>query len=729
MADQIIDVPGQGKVAFPAGMSDADIVKAIQANSPKKLNDNPVANFVGMQAEPLLNMATSMVAKPASEVAGLAAVVKNLLTGKRDDVEGFKREFQDKMTYSPRTRAGDAIVRSPFNPVNILSNVVGGASDLQHSIVGGGSADSSPRGMIANALREAGVQAIGFAGVKGAPAVVDDIATAGRTVTAPVRHVGNMARSVLGPESGRAGRMLSDVAGVKRDAVISAMESAKTHLPGEQLTAGMAAVNAASPEFVALQEIIANRNPGKYKSGGIQAANEAARQAELARHAGTPDALARLEAVRDGQTGPMRETAFANADLANNTAPGLQSRLTAQQEAIVNALQDKGRYQTMAAQQEWLERGGQIDLARRQPTNEPYFNVGATGGRSPATVTPDGSLPRNVPFRFDGSLPPSRNTSNFTRSLEAAEAVKDIAGIEAARKAQADLTKYQLDSLAAHGHYPLKVQPLIEQLNSQIASPVASTVTKKALTAIRDDILDRAKGGGEISSRALYTVRKEIGNTIKVFSKETANWDKRHTAGIEIGLQKAIDDAIAGAGGAGWTDYLKKYSELSGPIENMRSAQALQGALTDPLKAKDRPAAFARAATNETNPITSQRIQSSVDAIIESLSRDAAYNRMAKEGVSATKRIIGMDQPKVPPTGMFNPGISTARALINKFSDKATDKTMAYLANNMDNPAKIAQLMRDASPAQKKIIEAIMQQNAVRAAGAVTPYAAQGERE
>lgn len=712
---------------IPDGTPD-DVIKARIAkirgeSATPKLIDNPVANYAGSLVEPALNMATSMVAKPVSEVAGLAALAKNLVTGSRDDVEGFSRNVQDRMTYSPRTKGGDAVVKSPLNPVNILGNTVNAASDVQRSIVGGDAHDDSPRGMIANALREAGIQALGMVGMKGAPAISAGIGTAANTVTAPLRAAGNVVRSVIGPESGRAGRLLNDVAGAKRDAVIAAMENSVTRVPGERLTAGMAAVDAASPEFAALQEIIANRSPGKYKSGGIEAANEAARLAEIGRHAGNADALARLKTVRDAETGPQREIALTNADMANQKGPPLATRLGDLRESIVNALQDKGRFQTTAAQQENLSHGGRIELSPNQTANQPQFNVGATGGRIPKDIASENIVAESYLKERKA------RTVNAARVPEAQAAAVDAAGIEAARKAQAGLTKYQLDSLAAHGHYPLKTQTIVEGLNAKISSPVTSTVARKTLTSIRDDILARAKGAQEISSRALYTVRKELGDTIKVHSKETQNWDKRHAAGLEISVQKAIDDAIAAAGGTGWRDYLSKYRELSGPIENMKSAQALESSLTTPLGATERPAAFAKAAASKKNPVTSQQVQSSVDAIIDSLSRDATYNRLAQEGVSATTRIIGADTPKVPPTGMFNPTISTARALFNKFSDKATAKTLTFLENNMDNPAKIAQLMRDASPKQKMIIEAVMRQNAIKAAGVVAPYAAeQGEQ-
>ena len=72
--------------------------------------------------EPLLKMATGMVAKPVSEVMGLAATAKDYLTGNMEgDPEGFKKDIQNSLTYEPKT----AIGQSPYHPVNALVNLIG----------------------------------------------------------------------------------------------------------------------------------------------------------------------------------------------------------------------------------------------------------------------------------------------------------------------------------------------------------------------------------------------------------------------------------------------------------------------------------------------------------------------------------------------------------------------------------------------------------------------------
>lgn len=103
----------------------------------------------------------------------------------------------------------------------------------------------------------------------------------------------------------------------------------------------------------------------------------------------------------------------------------------------------------------------------------------------------------------------------------------------------------------------------------------ASEVVNKALLAIQQKIgaLPRNQNG-TIDANDLYTVRKEVGNTIAQFSKETANWDKKLAAGLEKSVQRYIDDAIekAGAGGS-WKEYLNAYSKGMKNIEAQLSRQ------------------------------------------------------------------------------------------------------------------------------------------------------------
>jgi len=134
------------------------------------INSYPVKyakESAGAIAEPILALGTGLISKPVSEVAGLAALGKDLITGNKEgDPEGFKRYVQEKLTYAPRTEAGS----SEYNPLNAVPSLIGkaisGASNLVADPISGDSAGDSLRGAAGNFVREAIPQALGFLGVK-----------------------------------------------------------------------------------------------------------------------------------------------------------------------------------------------------------------------------------------------------------------------------------------------------------------------------------------------------------------------------------------------------------------------------------------------------------------------------------------------------------------------------------------------------------------------------------
>ena len=113
----------------------------------------------------------------------------------------------------------------------------------------------------------------------------------------------------------------------------------------------------------------------------------------------------------------------------------------------------------------------------------------------------------------------------------------------------------------------VKTGAVIQKIDNMISKPGASTIAKKTLNTIKSDIEARSGRATNIDAQDLYTVRKEIGNTIATHAKETANWDKRHAATLEKDIQDAIDDAIESAGGNGWRNYLKEFANRSKAIE------------------------------------------------------------------------------------------------------------------------------------------------------------------
>src|SRR5208282_6584622 len=84
---------------------------------------NALKEVGGAVVEPVLKAGSAMIAKPVSDIAGLAATGKELISPTKGggDPAGFKRDVQERLTYEPRTTAG----KSPWNPLNAIPEGIG----------------------------------------------------------------------------------------------------------------------------------------------------------------------------------------------------------------------------------------------------------------------------------------------------------------------------------------------------------------------------------------------------------------------------------------------------------------------------------------------------------------------------------------------------------------------------------------------------------------------------
>lgn len=123
----------------------------------------------------------------------------------------------------------------------------------------------------------------------------------------------------------------------------------------------------------------------------------------------------------------------------------------------------------------------------------------------------------------------------------------------------------------------VRAEKIHQGIDAMLAKPGqrASDVVRRTLAAVKEKIASLENDAGFINADDLYTVRKELGNTIRTHAKETANWDKRLTGGLERSIQKHIDDAVEAAGGTGWKTYLAEYSRLSKALEADKARRLL----------------------------------------------------------------------------------------------------------------------------------------------------------
>lgn len=108
---QIIEVPGQGRVEFPDGMDDAQIVAAIKKISTPQTTMGRIAN-AATEYNPVvgnLETAAALVSGAAGAVAGgfagIGQGIKNIVSPGMPAGDRV-RQVQDAMTYQPRTAMG-----------------------------------------------------------------------------------------------------------------------------------------------------------------------------------------------------------------------------------------------------------------------------------------------------------------------------------------------------------------------------------------------------------------------------------------------------------------------------------------------------------------------------------------------------------------------------------------------------------------------------------------------
>jgi len=157
---------------------------------------------------------------------------------------------------------------------------------------------------------------------------------------------------------------------------------------------------------------------------------------------------------------------------------------------------------------------------------------------------------------------------------------------------------------------------------------------------------------------------------------------------------------------------------LSKPINQMRVGQELAASLSAPATGAERAAAFAgKVRSFETNiskstgaprlaSLTPEQIRV-IRSIEKDFARNANYKELARAGSGTSlERRIGA--PTVPPTGLFAPMIAAARSWANTSLGTGYENALERLAPIMADPQKVAQLMRDATPAQREIIDAAL---------------------
>lgn len=454
---------------------------------------------------------------------------------------------------------------------------------------------------------------------------------------------------------------ITKLTGDKKDEIVQALRQSDELVTGARPTAAEAVADI--PEATALAAYQQNlaTSPARGISArfaGREAEQEASRVAALRSVGGDEAALAAAQAQRAAVTAPMREEALAQSNIAGQLMPRLEDEIASRFASKGRALQVGGRLETEAAQQQQLQ--------------------------------------------------------NFDRVLGNIEGAATAKNVAAQRQAEASFKKLQLESIAQNGFYPLRTSPIIDKIDSVLTTPGirASDLAQQTLSSVREKLAGLSDTRGVIDSRDLYTVRKEIGNTIKTLSRETGNFDDKLVARLDTNLKSYIDNAIESAGGTDWKKYLQTYEQASKKINQMEIGQALEQKLQTSLGDKQRAGVFATAVENAAQTIKTSTGQARFKKLEDVLEPKqiaivnrvlADVQRKAKAEALATKsRVIGAETAELP--NLLNRAALLTNTVLKAVKKDATEEINKMAAEMMLDPRKLAAFIEGVPAKQSETI-------------------------
>jgi ligand-binding SRPBCC domain-containing protein len=368
-----------------------------------------------------------------------------------------------------------------------------------------------------------------------------------------------------------------------------------------------------------------------------------------------------IEAIaeRTRVTAPIREDALSQANIAGRLEPQFEQEIAKKFTSKAKALQVGGTLETEAAQQQQLARN--------------FFPVAGYPRVSPEL------------------------SQNFDRVLENIDGAITSKNIAAQRQAEGQFKKLQLQSLAENGFYPLRVNPIIDNIDKVLTTPGtrASDVVVNVFGSLKEKLQNLSNPtNGVIDSNDLYTIRKEIGNDIKKFSEASQNWDARLTSGLEKNVKSYIDNAIEKAGNSGdWKRYLETFQQQSNKINQMQIMQALEKQLGTPLGNAERVAGFAAAVENAPNlikrstgqarfqkldDIMTKKQMNDIDSLLADVSREARGDTLAS--LSKAEGQTTADLPNL--LNRYATATNTVLKLIKKDAVADINRLMATMTLN-----------------------------------------------
>ena len=506
-----------------------------------------------------------------------------------------------------------------------------------------------------------------------------------------------------------AGKIARDVAGDRIGAIRAALAAAPEDVTAAQATSGV--------QKDAWQALGAMTGKTDSTSALLkrQAADDLLQLQRMAEGGNETEARAAYEQSikRLNQlTADMRNVELQAANQAAQTTNRLAPQMQQRQASMVNALREgmpanlpSGAAGTPApgvsgihAGTEALQRANVAeDAARRLMVQR---SQGARGMMSEAP--------------FSGANDRRIESANRFVSEQWQAASDEFANIAKQRRAEAGFIERQIGSLESHGLRPLDAGSITAAIDQKLSTPGlrASSNMTKVLQAVKDDIANLTeKGGGVIDAHDLYTLRKEGINEriMQIMGQTDPKISAKVTRNVLQEVRPLIDDAIETAGGTGWKDYLKTYSQGMQAVD--QKAMANEAARLF----KDAPNEYVKLVRGN-NPNAVEAIfgpgsydifkemgnkMPTLEKVASNVERTASMKEAAAAGTEALGKVIGEDSFKLRFPGWLNRTTTAANMTLDILEKKLDKKIFAEMQKGMAS-GKSALEMLNTLPTSEK---------------------------
>jgi hypothetical protein len=420
------------------------------------------------------------------------------------------------------------------------------AADLGTRIAGGAITGGATSALVNPAEAETGAL-VGAGVAAAAPPVVSALA----------KSAGFLKDAFTGQLAAvKAGKISRDVAGDQIAAIRAALAAAP-----EDLTAAQAAAGVQKNAFQALGAFASKTDEISLKLKQ-QAADDLAVLQRMAEGGNETEMRRAYEAsiARLNQlTQDMRNVELSAANQAAQTINRLAPQAQQRQASMVNALRGGMPMGAVSQPQEAARQIGPLETRLNRPV------VGQAGAALPgqAAISPVTEAAQQAAVAAKGK---PGFLSAGDRAQEWQQTSDIFADLAKQRRAEAGFLERQIGSLESYGLAPLDASRITSAINEKLATPGlrASSNMTKILSAVKDDIVNLTeRGGGVIDAHDLYTLRKEGVNEriMQILGQTDPKISAKVTRSVLQEIRPLIDDAIEKAGGTGWRDYLKTYSQ------------------------------------------------------------------------------------------------------------------------------------------------------------------------